>query len=758
MDPRFAAAYAAFEANREDEGIELLTAALSAGPGPLHAYKALGARLFNRKRYEEAEQWTRAGLDRTPKDADLWNTLGVILRRQRRLEEAVAALERAQKLNPKSLMPLSNLVNVFNDMQEGAKALAIAQKLVRAQPANPEFHRNMATAYRILGELENAAARLDAALRLQPQNVEAWTDRASLSSMMQKHDEATEVIARGLAANPGNAKLMENHAVLLRRAGRHSEATEFLKAHIAAHPDDAWAHFQLARTLADFDRETANEHYRRAVELVPTNLRYRVALAESLERSRFGDEGANIQEAYEVAKAALTLGSPALTDLPVVRQIALRVGDYALMDSLISFEDIGRRLARASIHGPLLQQLGRVKTPEDRYEVLEQHRLWGETVAGQVARNPIRRPPPRPKDGRIRLGFMSSDLRNHPVGYFALPLFQHIDPRFDVYCYSFFTGPEDATQKFIASKVNAFRWHKTISDRSAAQLAADDQLDMLIELGGSTHMNKLEALAYRPAPLQASWLGYPHSAGLAEIDYLVVDPYIMPEKPGLTIEKPMVMPHTWLCLGAAQFRDSQQINPVTPEERNGFITYGTANNPHKYGPELLRIWARVVAATPGARFLWVRPEGGTPSFCENMRAIFAEEGVDPGRMQFQAVRGAHLPFYNEIDIALDTFPLTGGTTTCETLWMGVPVVSMVGDALFERLSYSLLTNAGLGDLVVRTPEAFVQTALKLAGDPARRRVLRLTLRDQIKASPLYAHEAFARDFYNLVAETLAMAG
>jgi predicted O-linked N-acetylglucosamine transferase (SPINDLY family) len=316
-------------------------------------------------------------------------------------------------------------------------------------------------------------------------------------------------------------------------------------------------------------------------------------------------------------------------------------------------------------------------------------------------------------------------------------------------------GTANNPQKYISERVTAFRWHKAISNRAAAEMIAADQLDMLIELGGSTHMNKLEVMAYRPAPLQASWLGYPHSAGLAAIDRLVVDPYIKPELPGLLIEQPMVMPHTWLCLGKGQFRDDQAINPVTPEERNGFVTFGTANNPHKYGPAMLRTWARVVASVPNAQFLWVRPEGGTPSFRENMLAIFAEEGVGPERVRFQAIRGAHLPFYNEIDIALDTFPLTGGTTTCETLWMGVPVVSLVGEGLFERLSYSILTNAGLGDLAVRTPEAYVETALALAADPARRMLLRATLRDQIKASPLGQHQAFARHFYDLVAQTVA---
>jgi len=758
MDPRFAAADAAFKEKRDQEAMALLTAALSDGPGPVGAYRILATKLYSAHRYAEAEVWARKGLETAPKSIDLWNLLGVVLRRQNKLGEALAALDKAQKLDPKSLMPLINKANVYNDMRDGQRALECAQKLTRQQPKAAEHHRTMATAYRHLGQMENAAARLEVAVRLQPNAIDAWLDRASIASGLQRHEEAAKVIERALAANPGDPRLSETQSVLLRRAGRRGEAEAMLRE-LTSKPDaPAWAHYQLGRTLADFNRQEANPHFRRAIELAPENRRYRFALIESLERSRYGDEGANIQEGYEALLEAIKLGPPPEQDLYAARQTALRVGDYALLERLGGFKEFGRETARSGMHGPLLNQLGRVQTPEDRYEVLEQHRIWGRTIEDQVARIPIDRPPPRPKDGRIRLGFMSSDLRNHPVGYFALPLFQYIDrDRFDVYCYSFYTGQEDNTQRFIASQVKEFRWRKSISERDAAQMIADDQLDILIELGGSTHMNKLEVMAYRAAPLQASWLGYPHSAGLSTIDYIVTDPYITPKDPKLLIEKPMAMPHTWLCLGVLQFRDNHEINPLTPEERNGFVTFGTANNPHKYGPHMLRTWAKAVAATPGSRFMWVRPECGSRSFRENMLAIFAEEGVGPERVRFEAVRGAHMPFYNEIDIALDTFPLTGGTTTCETLWMGVPVVSMVGEALFERLSYSILTNAGLGDLVSDNVEDYVATAVKLAGDPARRMMLRASLRDQIKASPLYAHQQFAKDFYDLVAATVAAA-
>jgi predicted O-linked N-acetylglucosamine transferase (SPINDLY family) len=264
-------------------------------------------------------------------------------------------------------------------------------------------------------------------------------------------------------------------------------------------------------------------------------------------------------------------------------------------------------------------------------------------------------------------------------------------------------------------------------------------------------------MAWRPAARQASWLGYPHSAGLSTIDYFVCDPYSAPPRRELLIEEPLVMPHTWLALGRAMFNDTHPIVEELPEARKGFLTFGTANNPHKYSREVLRAWARIVAATPGSQFAFVRPEGGTPSFRKNVLAEFAAEGVEESRVVFHTVRGAHLPLYNEIDITLDPFPLTGGTTTTEALWMGAPVVSLRGEAFHERLSYSILSNAGLGDLVAGDLDEYFQIAMKLVADRDRRADLRRTLRERIKASPLGRTEDFARDFYDMVARAVAEA-
>jgi predicted O-linked N-acetylglucosamine transferase (SPINDLY family) len=309
-------------------------------------------------------------------------------------------------------------------------------------------------------------------------------------------------------------------------------------------------------------------------------------------------------------------------------------------------------------------------------------------------------------------------------------------------------------QTHFAGKVDVFRLMPHSADPAVAQQIADDDLDILFELGGSTHLNRLEAMAYRPAPVQVSWLGYPHSCGLSVIDYILLDPYIRPDDPALLIERPFEMPESWVSLGRMGFRD-EPILPGLPEDRAGHLTFGTMNNPYKYTPETIGLWAAAMNQVPGSRFLFVRPEGGTEIFRRNLGRAFAKHGIAPERLEFLPQRGMHLQHYNRIDISLDTAPHTGGTTTCETLWMGVPTVTLVGPAFFERLSYSNLSNAGLGDLCSFNPADYVRIAVELANDRARRLALRHGLREQIRQRPLGMTERFVANFQRQIETVLA---
>ena len=693
--------------------------------------------LFQAGRLADSEAWLRHGLKAMPADFAMTNLLGVVLKNTNRFDEAIAVLTRAQEIEPKNVSPVVNLGNVYLARRDGAAAEAAFARAAREAPANAEYQRLLGVALRQQGKIKPALEHFAEARRLDGRDARNWIEAAGMLDEVGQHGDALKIIEEGIAGQPDSRQLCEAKFALLRRAGRQAAAVAYAKELLARMADQAWVHIQAARCVMHSDRPAANDHLREAVRLEPENREAIAELADSLDRTRGKDEAAHIAEAYEMALRRVALGGNMLPNARAITSILNRACNHVAADAVGSFTQLTNYWADTGYISALHYQMAQVKSDADRTLLVEAHRKWGRTIDAAAARSPLAAPMVRTKRAKIRIGLMSSDLRNHPVCYFVLPIIEQYDRKeFELYCYSWNSGKGDAVQNRVATLCDGFRLAPSISDRDAAAMIADDQLDMLVELGGTTYMNKLNVMAWRPAPVQASWVGYPHSSGLETIDYIVVDPYNRPTDDALLIEKPLVLPESWVVLGPLGFSDRLAIEPGLPEQRRGYLTFGTMNNPYKYTPEVLAAWAKITAAVDGSHFLFVRPEGATKAFQENTRAAFAAHGVSADRVEFVGVRGTHMPHYNKIDIALDTFPQTGGTTTCEALWMGTPTVSLSGPAFFERLSRSNLTNAGLGDLAVDTLDAYHATALALAADRERRETIRRTIRAEIRQRPL----------------------
>ncbi|MFN7051783.1 MAG: hypothetical protein ACK4NH_06685, partial [Gemmobacter sp.] len=487
----------------------------------------------------------------------------------------------------------------------------------------------------------------------------------------------------------------------------------------------------------------------RAVTGHPASFEALERLVDSLSRSRYGSEAEHIERSYQLAKRLMDRFPARIPDAArTLRTILMRVLDEDRMGRTGNLQTLLPMWQADGLHSSVHYELGRVQTLEDRLALVDWHRQWGRRASARIVPVAPVAMPALALGRKLRVGFMSSDLRHHPITYFTLPLLEGYDrDRVEVFCYSFNEKQADAAQRHLEAQVTAFRHWPKRPDAQVAEGIAADGLDILFELGGSTAMNRLEVMAYRPARLGASWLGYPHSAGLEQIDLILTDPFVRPEDPRLLIERPFEMPETWVAL--SRMFAPHEIATGTPQARKGHLTFGSANNPYKYTPACLDAWAACLRAVPGSRFVFLRPEGGVDSFVQGARTAFARRDVDPDSIEFIGVRGDHMRHYNEIDIALDSLPHVGGTTTCEALWMGVPTISLVGPGFPERLSYSNLSNAGLGDLAVFSVDDYVAKAAELAADPARRLALRHGLRAQIAANPLGQPERFTRHFYDL---------
>jgi protein O-GlcNAc transferase len=714
------------------------------------------ARFFRADRRDEARLAAEAVLAQQPDHAPALNLMGVLDRQRGDFGPARAHLERAASLDPESETAWINLGNVHLDMEAADAAVDAYTRGLAAAPKRIDTLRLLGNALARAGRDAEAMVRFDEAVAAMSDPTPALRDRARAHYTAGRVDQALADLDAASELKPDDAELLLIKAQMLRLSGHGKQANVLLRELVARAPENADVHLALADALlAEERREAANEHYARAVALRPDDDHAQAKLCWSLVNSRYGNEAAHIAEAAAIARRMVARGIMHPGSAHAVQSALLRVAD---LDTMAAFDALfpDRKVlldywVRRNVVGALHAQLGRVTTMQDRLTLMDCHRQWGQRY--EVKPVPLRTVRP-PRGPRIRVGFVSSDLRHHPVSYFALPIFEHYDrDRFEFFAYSFNPGTPDAVQRRIAGQIAGFRRMPNMPERDIAERIADDRLDILFELGGSTHLNRLEVMAHQPAPVQVSWLGYPHSSGLSRIEYILVDPYLKPPDPRLLLERPFEMPSSWVSLGPFGFTD-HPILPGLPEERAGRLTFGTMNNPYKYAPETIALWARVLNRVPGSRFLIVRPEAGVSVFRENIARAFAKHGIASDRISYAPVRGHHMAHYNDIDIALDTLPQTGGTTTCECMWMGVPTVSLVGPAFFERLSFSNLVNAGLRDLAVDTPDAYVDQAVAVAADPERRRALRLGLRETIRQSPLGNTRGWVRDFEALTIRTL----
>lgn len=729
--------------------VEALARASAAGASPRITARPHALALSELGRHAEAVEVFKPLFTKAQKDGAVVNLMGVLLKRAGRLKNALEVLELARKLRPQDLSPWKNLGNVHEALGNTEKAAFFYRGGLKIDPKSAELWRLLGRQQMSLSQLDDAAESFRRGLAIAPND--PWLAGLMVQTLQRggRIDEARALVARLRAARPMDSELAVIDARLWFRTGDPERALTSLRDLLAREPSHLNANLQFATIIGDSDREQVNAALDRAVAAHPNSFEALERLTESLSRSRYGSEAAHIERSYQLARRLMDRFPGRIREAArTLRTILMRVLDEERMSATGQLPDLLRDWQAAGVHSSVHYELGQVKTLEDRLALVHWHRQWGRRASARIS--PARQiPMPALATGRkLRVGFMSSDLRHHPITYFALPLLEGYDrDRVEVFCYSFCEKEPDQVQRHLQGQVNAFRLWPKRPDAQVAEGIAADGLDILFELGGSTAMNKLEVMAHRPARLGASWLGYPHSAGLEQIDLILTDPYIRPEDPRLLIERPFEMPETWVSL--SRMFAPHAIAEGTPQARKGHLTFGTANNPYKYTPACLDAWAAVLRAVPGARFVFLRPEGAMESFIAGAHRAFARRDVDPDRLEFIGVRGDHMRHYNEIDIALDSLPHVGGTTTCEALWMGVPTVSLVGPGFPERLSYSNLSNAGLGDLAVFSVADYVAKAAELAADPARRLALRHGLRAQIAANPLGQPERFTAAFYDL---------
>ena len=537
----------------------------------------------------------------------------------------------------------------------------------------------------------------------------------------------------GEAVAPRGAQVIYQEGQAAERAQRFEDAAALYRAAVAANPEEAECHHALASVLKRLGRgEDAVAAYRAGLARHPDHARMRVDLGLALmSLGRLEEARAEIEQARALAP-----------DLMEGRH-NLGVVYHQLGRLDLAIAEMTRALEIAPDHAGIHSNLLFILNYSARHrpeEVFAEHRRYGERHV-----QPVASPKPDPAwPRRLRVGYVSPDFRSHVVTSFMLPVFaKHDRERFEVYGYYTYSEEDALTAAMRGLADNWLDCAKYSDAELAGQIRAD-RIDILVDLAGHTVHNRLGTFALRPAPLQLTYLGYPNTTGLTAIDYRITDAKADPpgEADRLNSERLARLPRSFLC-----FRPGPELyEPGAPAAAR--ITFGCFNNFQKLSDPFFDAAAQVLAAVPDSRLLLKAQTLGTPAVAQRVRERFTAAGVDPSRLEllgWEPSPEGHLATYKRVDIALDSFPYNGTTTTCEAMWMGVPVVALAGDCHAARVGASLLGSVGLDELVARNIGDYVQIAARLAGDRARLDALRAGMRERMRASPLRDEQGFVRE-------------
>jgi predicted O-linked N-acetylglucosamine transferase (SPINDLY family) len=620
-----------------------------------------------------------------------------------RLQEAEQIYRKILAKQPANADALHGLGVVAYQTQRMDLAADLLRNAVAVNPNHFGAYNSLGNALVDLGQLDDAVVAFRHALALRPNYADAFNNLGNALHGKGQLDDAVAAYRQAIALKPNFPEAHNNLGGSLHAQGLLEESIASYRQSVALRPNFATAHNNLGNALKDSGQlDEAIAACRQALALNPKFPAAHNNLANALVA-----EGL-FSEAIAAYRQALLLNP----NLPEVHGNLIRIMNY-----LPEFD------AKA-----IGEELGRF------------NRLHAEPLRKFIPAHANDRNP----DRRLRIGYVSPDFRNHVVGWNILPLFEHRDREsFEYTCYANVRRPDETTRRFEQS---ADHWRPIVglSDEQVARQIVEDKIDILVDLALHTSSSRVLVFARKPAPIQVTFCGYPGSTGLSTIDYRFSDPYLDPidSDESIYTEKTIRLPDSVWCYDPMEARDIP-VNPL-PALENGFITFGSLNNFCKVNDTILATWAQVLQRVQNSRLILLAPLGA-----HRQRTLdrLAQEGINPSRIEFisrQSPR-AYMQQYHRIDVGMDTFPWNGHTTSLDSFWMGVPVVSFIGPTAVGRAGWCQLCNLELSELAGKTAKQFVQLAVQLATDLPRLQQLRATLRQRMEQSPLMDAPRFARN-------------
>ncbi|EDY18112.1 Tetratricopeptide TPR_2 repeat protein [Chthoniobacter flavus Ellin428] len=619
--------------------------------------------------------------------------------------EAETIYRQLHALHPDNVDIIHLLGIVAGDTRRYPESIEWMKRSIAAQPQVARYRSNYGVILLDCGELEESASQLETARQLQPGNADIHFNLGNTRSRQKEWEPAMDAYRQALQLNPRYLKAWLNLGMALHSANR---------------PEEAIAMYQEARRVLPFE----------------------YSLAANL-GNLLGAQ-CRLDEAIEAYQAAVELAPQSFVTLNNLAILLKDRGEIA--ESLNVLRQSLAVEANADVHSNLIFNLH--FDPDAAPSAIEEEkRLWNAHFAVPLRSARLPHVRDRSPERRLRVGYVSADLRNHVVGRTLLPIFEAHDPT-QVECVCYASGQTDAVSQRFQAKAHLWRDMEHWSDDQLTEQIRTDGIDILVDLSLHTAYHRLTVFARRPAPVQVSWLGYPGSTGVETIDHWLTDRFLSPPDLDLpeNADGPIRLPDAWCCYPAPE--SSPEVTDL-PSARTGQITFGCFNNFSKINERVLQLWARILQGVPDSRLILLLKTG---AHREKTLEAIQRHGIAAERLVFHDYEPASLERsashflqrYAQVDIALDPFPYNGMTTTCDALWMGVPVIALRGTLGISRASFSLLANLGLPEYAVASEDEYCETAVALAGDRDRLAHLRGTLRDRVMRSPLLDPARFAR--------------
>lgn len=674
-------------------------------PDALHH---LGVLASQRGRNDLAVEYITQALGHAPQLASAHSNLGLALIQLGKFEPAIEALHKALDLQPDFPEAMNNLGNALFDLRRYDEAEVALQRALLLRPGFPQSQVKLLDLWVQTRRLDEALALVREVLAERPACPGTLNALGSILAAQGKLDEALVAYTKALEAQAAQravqfdrGNMLNNRGNVLKQLGRPAEAAAAYREALALNPGNAGAHNNLGLVLAVMGEvDDAVVRLRQALRLEK-----RIPLVHSNLANLLKDVGQHAE--------ALALYREGIE-----------------VDATVPDPYSNLLLALHYVAG------------QDPEEVFAEHLEWGRRHAEPWRESILPHSNPRDPERRLRIGYLSADMCDHPVGRLLLPVFQNHDAaQVNITVYSGVPIEDDLTKQL---REHASEWRSVVGmeDAQVADTIRADAIDILIELSGHTAGHRLLVFARKPAPVQVSYLGYPDTTGVAAIDYRFTDSLADP--PGCSVSRHVeelvrLDPCAW-C-----FAPLPEIAPVVRGMRP--FTFGSYNVTAKVTDEMLRVWARILRGVPESHLLLKGFGWKSKAATRRVLALMAAEGVDAGRIELRGqhpTRLEHLASHRHLDIALDTFPYHGTNMTFEALWMGTPVITLAGQTHASRVGVSLLTHAGHPEWVAASEDEYVAKAVELASQPERLAQLRVGLRDELRASPVMDGAGMAR--------------